>query len=268
MPSLVDILKERAAVQAACSVKSADLAEFESKLSQGGVNPSSAVPEFEQAAIEHYRGLIQSGQMTPAEAHRLLRQRLKDRPSVEQQALESGSSLYTPSYLGAGTTLGVGAGLSWGLNKLLSGKDAHPIHEHVGSMLSPSQLLPRTADPTTGKMKWSMSPWALLPLGAASAFYLTRPLQDPAYQRGEKGYFSSLASAIGGSGRESRRRMSEAEQNYGTLGAMPLHALNFAMDPLGGIAAAGTKVKDVLTSKEGELWDKAAEAVERGLRDS
>jgi len=257
MPSLIEIMKKRA-----------DLAEFESRLSKGNVDPSSAVPEFEQAALEHYRELVRSGQMSSEEAHRLLRQRLQDRPAIEQQAFESGASTYSPSYLGAGATLGIGAGLGWGINKLISGKKARSFPEHVGSVLSPSQLLPRSVNPATGKMKWSMSPWSLLPLGLASAFYLTRPLQDPAYQRGDKGYFSSLASSVGGAGRESRKRMGEAEQQYGTLGAVPLHALNFAMDPLGGVAAAGTKIKDTLLDKESEWLDQAAVAVSRALRDS
>jgi hypothetical protein len=261
MPSLIDIVKERMS-------KQADLAEFESRLAKGDVDPSSAIPEFEQSALEHYRELIRSGQMEPAEAHKLLRQRLQERPEIERQAFNSGSSTYSPSYATTGATLGIGAGLGWGINKLISGKNARSFPEHVGSMLSPSQLLPRSHDPATGKLKWSMSPWSLLPLGLASAFYLTRPLQDPAYQRGEKGYFSSLASSLGGSGRETRKRMGEAEQQYGTVGALPLHALNFAMDPVGGVAAAGTKVTDMLTDKEGELMDKAVEAVDRALRAS
>jgi hypothetical protein len=108
----------------------------------------------------------------------------------------------------------------------------------------------------------------MLPLLFFSTNYLTRPFQDPAYQRGESGYLSSLASSVGGAGRETRKRMGEAEQQYGTLGALPVHALNFAMDPIGGIAAAGTKAKEMLFDKEGELLDEAAEAVDRALRAS
>ena len=253
MPSLVDIVKERLS-------KRADLAEFESRLSKGDVDPSTAVPEFEQSALEHYRELIRSGQMEPAEAHKLLRQRLQERPAIENRAFESGSSLYNPSYLGTGATIGIGAGIGWGLDKLIglgTGNKSQSYAGHVGNMLSPMQLVPKTR-----------SLWGLLPLVGASAAYLTRPFQDPAYQRGDRGYFASLSSAMGGAGRESRRRMGEAEQQYGTLGAVPLHALNFALDPIGGIAAAGTKAKEMMADKEGELLDKAAEAVDRSLRAS
>lgn len=249
MPSLIEIMKKRA-----------DLAEFESRLSKGEVDPSGAVPEFEQAALEHYRELIRSGQMEPAEAHKLLRQRLQDRPEVERQAFESGSSMYTPSYGGVGTQLAIGTGIGWGLDKLISaarGQPSQPVGQHVVNMLSPAQLIPRTR-----------SLGALLPLAFFSANYLTRPFQDPSYQRGDKGYLSSLASSLGGAGRETRKRMGEAEQEYGSVGALPLHALNFAMDPIGGIAAAGTKAKELLFDKEGELLDEAAEAVDRALRTS
>jgi hypothetical protein len=249
MSSLIDIMKKRA-----------DLAKFESRLSKGGVDPSSAVPEFEQAALEHYRDLIRSGQMEPTEAHSLLRRRLRERPEIERQAFESGSSMYAPTYGGVGTQLAIGTGLGWGLDKVISaikGQPAQPVGQHLANMLSPAQLIPKTR-----------SLGALLPLLFFSANYLARPFQDPAYQRGESGYLSSLASSLSGAGRETRKRMGEAEQQYGTLGALPVHALNFAMDPVGGIAAAGTKAKEMLLDKEGELLDEAAKAVDRALRTS
>ena len=249
MSSLIDIMKKRA-----------DLTEFESRLSEGNVNPSTAIPEFEQAALEHYREMIRSGQIGSTEAHKLLRQRLQDRPEIERQAFESGSSMYTPTYGGVGTQLAIGTGLGWGIDKLVSaarGQPAQPVGQYLANMLSPTQLLPKTR-----------SLGAMLPLLFFSANYLARPFQDPAYQRGESGYLSSLASSVGGAGRETRKRMGEAEQQYGTLGALPVHALNFAMDPVGGIAAAGTKAKEMLFYKEGELLDEAAEAVDRALRAS
>lgn len=249
MPSLIEIMKKRA-----------DLAEFESRLSKGDVDPSAAVPEFEQAALEHYRELIRSGQMEPSEAHKLLRERLQERPDIERQAYESGSSAYVPSYTGAGTQLAVGTGLGWGLDRIMSAvskRPPAPLSSHVAGMLSPTQIFPKAR--TLG---------ALLPLAWFASGYLTRPFQDPAYQRGDTGYLSSLASSIGGAGRETRKRMGEAEQEYGHLGALPLHALNFAMDPIGGIAAAGTKAKEMLFDKEGEALDEAAAAVDRALRAS
>ena len=168
--------------------------------------------------------------------------------------------MYTPSYGGVGTQLAIGTGLGWGIDRAISAinkSKPQPVGQHLANMLSPTQIIPKTR-----------SLGALLPLAFFSANYLTRPFQDPAYQRGDKGYFSSLASSLGGAGRETRKRMGEAEQQYGTVGALPLHALNFAMDPIGGIAAAGTKAKEMLTDKEGELMDKAAEAVDRALRAS
>jgi hypothetical protein len=109
--------------------------------------------------------------------------------------------------------------------------------------------------------------WGALPLALGSIFYLTRAAQDPAYQRGEKGYLRSVGSTISGAGRETRRRMGEAAERYGQLGALPVHAMNLILDPVGALSAAGTKATDVLLGKQGELLDQAEAAVDRALRD-
>ncbi len=245
MPSLVDIMKAR-------SEKRADLAEFESRLARGGVNPSKAISDFEQSAIEHYREMIRSGQLTSAQAHKLLRQRLQERPGVEQQAFESGTSIYAPTYQGAGLQLGMGAGLGWGLGQLarIGGGTPPSFGQQVGNMLLPRNM------------------WGLLPLGLSGLIYAAKALHDPKYQRGEKGYAGAVGSTVAGAGREMRKRMGEAEQRYGAIGAMPLHAFGILADPVAAASAGVGKVKDVLLNKQSELSGEAAAAVSRALRKS
>ena len=78
---------------------------------------------------------------------------------------------------------------------------------------------------------------------------------------------SALGSTLTGAGRESRRRMSEATERYGTLGSLPVHAINALLDPISTVSAAGTKVYDVLQDKQGEFLEQAETAVDQALRE-
>lgn len=244
MPTLIELMRERRAGR-----KQADLADFDARMQRGEVSAGAAVPDFEQSAIEHYREMLRNGEISPGEARKLLQKKLHERPDVEERAFQTGGATYSPTYGGALTGLGLGAGLMWGLGQLGRPFGAKPpsLPEQVKAMVTPTALLPRVGS-------W----WSLLPLGLAGAFYGMRPLEDPAYQRGERGYWASLGASLSGAGKETRRRMEEAQQRYGTVGAIPLHALNVAMDPIGGILAGGTKAKELLMGKE-SAWRELAE---------
>ncbi len=209
---------------------------------------AAAVPAYEQEVLENARDSYRRGQLSPEQSGTQVRQQLRQRPEVEDQQFKDNLSAASPSYGTALTGMGVGAGAGYLLDHAIHGvgrafgsqQKAHPFTTHLKGMVGGGLL---------GKgLGWMR----LLPLAFMAQHYGTQAALNPAYQRGEQGYLGSLGSTIANAGQSTRDSMSEANERYGTLGALPLHALNVAMDPLGATLAAGSKAKEMLFGKSSE----------------
>jgi len=87
------------------------------------------------------------------------------------------------------------------------------------------------------------------------------PLSDPLYQRGERGYFGSLAEAAKGRTERFARAGEETMKHYGAAG-IPVQALQHAFNPLTGTAFTA---KELYKSMHGPSAEELSMQAERDL---
>jgi hypothetical protein len=239
--------------------QSASLPHLSEKLWGEYENNERAVPDFEQSVLEKARDDYGRGNISADQSRSQVHEELKRRPEAEAEAFKANLSAASPSYGSALTSLGMGAGMGYLMDHAmrvgnLFGGEHKPSSylSHVGNQITGG------VTGITGMANKNMGLLRFLPLAFMAQHYGTQALANPEYQRGEKGYLSSLGSTIANAGDSTRKSMEEANDRYGTLGAMPLHALNIAMDPLGAGLAGISKGKELLFGKSSEQLLKRA----------
>lgn len=90
---------------------------------------------------------------------------------------------------------------------------------------------------------------------------LARPLSDPKYRRGERGYASSWLEGQKGDAERLGRKAEEATQRYGVAG-VPLQLLHGFLNPVSSLVYGGTAIKDYFNRGNA---DKATQAVGSAL---
>jgi len=107
----------------------------------------------------------------------------------------------------------------------------------------------------------------VLPAVAAGnvASWALGPFQDPAYQRGDRGYLGSVLPSIGAQVKAMRRANQEATRRYG-VGAVPVQAFHGLLNPLTGAAYGLSSLGQTLLGKSGSLREEARVRISESLR--
>lgn len=91
------------------------------------------------------------------------------------------------------------------------------------------------------------------------------PLRDPKYQKGERGYLSSIIPSIETQADVMKMQAREVAKRYGLLG-LPVQAFQGIMNPLTGTVFATKELKKALTGKYASLRREAKEGIVEALR--
>lgn len=222
MPTLLELLAEKTAAAPAEVAQAALRGEM----------PAMAIePAVRQYAASKTMELVESGRLAPGMARQhysqLLNSMQKDRGQLEDVAYRRGAGGELPVSLGdIGTSVALGTGMTWGLNR-------------VGRLFDKARKKkPSPAMGLKDAFKFTFSP-KFIPVaaGIGLASSALNPLQDPKWQRGERGFFDSWKEGVRGSAEEFRRKGQEARQQYGLLG-LPVQAFHVLTDPMAAGAAA------------------------------
>ena len=157
----------------------------------------------------------------------------------------------TPGEIGA--SVGLGTGMTWAVPRLMNKFRNKPS---------------LTPPPTVGEAaKASFGPGMLPITGAFELANLAmNPMADPKYQRGERSYMQSAKEGWKGTQERFGKSQEDVRNKYGLLG-LPVQALHGILNPITGLAYAGTGIYDKLTGKEGgELITQADMLVDKACK--
>lgn len=249
--SLIETIKRRQLEKVARHAASADPA-LQQAVERGQLPAALVSPTYEQYATDVVSDRLKSRRINPRDAE-AVRQQILDQTKPDQQLLEdealkheTGHKLMAPSTAG-----GVAGTLAMGASVPLA------IH-HAPRLLG---RIPAGAMSLGGALKSVVAP-AFLPMSAAMEVgtnYLTAPLSDPQYQRGERSFAGSVGKAYSDSADTVGDRGAELRARYGVAG-VPGQMLHGIMNPLASFGYLG---KSLMGKSGAALLKRAHDAVAR-----
>ena len=243
--SLVDIVKSRVEKRAQSPLYQA--------AASGQLPAMSVDPALQQMASEQTAELVRTGVLLPDRAQSFnsdfLKKLREGRANLEDVAYRSSVAIGAPvEPLELGITAGMGL-LPMAVSK---------VPKLWGGKTEPMSI---------GKsFKLNFGP-AFMPASAIfeGLGFAMNPLEDPQYQRGERGYLSSAWKGMQASAERFGERGAEARRRYGLAG-IPVQVLHGIMSPLSALGYLGGTVKDMFVGDQAPAYaNKAASAVASAL---
>lgn len=235
--------------------------DFHKAVEQGQFTAVSIGPALDEHVSTQLLKKINAGHLSRAQAleafDQIRAEQKGQQAELERKAFSLSTLTDTPeSALGAGTV----AGLALGSTQALS---------HAPTAISPlvAKISPRLAEfaRSISPLSWQQTvsgafgpstlPFSVLTdLGSTAV----APLMDPLYQRGERGYFSSLSDAAKARMDQFERAGTRVRENYDEAG-VPIQVIQNMFSPFTGMTFAGKELYKSLNSQTAEELSMQAE---------
>lgn len=198
--------------------------DFHDAVEQGKLPANRIGPLLDEYVSQHLLQEVRAGrlgrQQAMAEFDRIRKEQMTGQRMLERQAFRKGIFVHAPTGpVGAGAS----AAFTVAPTKWISDWLGHPMSwkQAINLGLGPASL------PFSAMFEAGM--------GAIA------PFSDPLYQRGERGYFGSLAEGAKARGERFAQAGEETRKNYGIMG-VPIQAAQNLFNPLAGIGFTGSEI--------------------------
>lgn len=242
--SLCDILQKRAAEKSAARpIKTPLPAELRAPYEQGYVPAEYVDESLDEMAANLVERAVKTRRIRTSDApalHTFLAKELhghqRDLEDISYRKGQHVNAPVTPIELGVSGALQTA--VPYGLSKLTGG--GLTLGQAAKNVVHPSGFMPLAA--TTG------------------ALSLLKPLGDPRWRRGERGYFSSLHESVKGEADNLAEAGRNARERYGLAG-VPIQAFHGMLNPIPSLYHGVTSMKDLIMGKEGQAMIARAETL-------